>query len=476
MSEALGMSPRGFIFGIEGLDRSFKDVLQPPLLLTIAGHPGSGKTTFGSTICYTNSVASNAKCLYISFQEDKERFYRFMKSIGMDFGVLEEKGVFRFIKIPITLDVDTVIENISAEVSRFQPKIVVVDSVTAVMQGVKDDRKRAWIQNYFYELSRAIHGIIVLIAEIPFGEEVISSGSIEFVSDALFILKYRIEQDFLTRYIEVRKTRGIPITIAEIPFTISSNGLRVWMPPILSDIRYYREEIPLHCRILKSIIGSITKGSIIYIEYPPDFRVSAVLLIPVAIAYVNNLNILVISYRYPPLVLEHLVREALVRVLLSEDIAAEVIRRCMQFKGVNPFSQSLVQSYAEEIEYVERARPDIVAFHGIELVTSVVDRSKYISRLYNELNTLKSFGCTIVRFASYINEELSNINSAMADIVVRIIPVENDSGYQRYKFYIWRSGREAYIMTYEEVLECLHELGEVIKSRHSSIYSSPQQI
>ncbi|MDW8082945.1 MAG: ATPase domain-containing protein [Sulfolobales archaeon] len=73
-----------FIFsvGIEGLDRIL-GYMKTPYLLVIAGHPGAGKTTLASTICYKNALLGR-KCLYISFYEDKERLYSYMSHIGID--------------------------------------------------------------------------------------------------------------------------------------------------------------------------------------------------------------------------------------------------------------------------------------------------------------------------------------------------------------------------------------------------------
>ncbi|MEM2297511.1 MAG: ATPase domain-containing protein [Ignisphaera sp.] len=60
------------IFGIEALDKMISDALRFPSLVVVAGHPGAGKTTLASSICYANAL-KNLKCLYLSFQEDKEK-------------------------------------------------------------------------------------------------------------------------------------------------------------------------------------------------------------------------------------------------------------------------------------------------------------------------------------------------------------------------------------------------------------------
>jgi len=55
----------GLTLGDEGLDKVL-GVVVPPYLLLIAGHPGAGKTSLTSTICYKATVAGR-KCLYVTF-------------------------------------------------------------------------------------------------------------------------------------------------------------------------------------------------------------------------------------------------------------------------------------------------------------------------------------------------------------------------------------------------------------------------
>ena len=41
-----------YVFGINELDELLGSSLSPRSMVVIAGHPGSGKTTLASTICY----------------------------------------------------------------------------------------------------------------------------------------------------------------------------------------------------------------------------------------------------------------------------------------------------------------------------------------------------------------------------------------------------------------------------------------
>jgi len=230
--------------GIEGLDKLLGNFISPPYNIVIAGHPGSGKTTMASTICYSNALKGR-KCLYISLQEDKEKLYEYMSKLGLNLKEAESKGLLKFIKIPMSLDIEGVAETISKFVSEEKHTVVVIDSLNPLLDILeKNIEKRSWLQNFFYTISRVINGLLILIAEMPYGSQTVELGSIEFVSDAILILKHRIDEGFLVRTLEIRKARGAPILLTEVPFSISEGkGIEVWVPAILEEINEVGKQI-----------------------------------------------------------------------------------------------------------------------------------------------------------------------------------------------------------------------------------------
>ncbi|MEM3926655.1 MAG: ATPase domain-containing protein [Desulfurococcaceae archaeon] len=59
--------------GIEGLDQVIGESIYPGTLLVIAGHPGTGKTTLSSTICYSNALR-RYKCLLSPSKRPRKSF------------------------------------------------------------------------------------------------------------------------------------------------------------------------------------------------------------------------------------------------------------------------------------------------------------------------------------------------------------------------------------------------------------------
>jgi circadian clock protein KaiC len=456
-----------FRTGVEGLDTLVGE-LYPPYTVLVAGHPGSGKTTLAASICYFNTVKGN-KCLYVTVYEEKEKFYRFMEKLGLRFRDVEEKGLFKFIRFPLALDVDKALEVISKTVSEEGFDIVVVDSVTALIDVLKlDVEKRALLLNYFYQLPTITNGLLILIAELPHSREALDLGSAEFIADAVIILKNVIEEGFAIRLMEIRKVRGKPIHIAEVPFTMVENkGVKIYVPPILEEIPKQKEEIYLPCRYLNEKIGHVHKDFVVNIFSPPETvygKEALLLLLSMAIKY--NLKILVISYISSPATL----RESLTRFLhdygIEENLAVKILDNYVVLKGINPYAQSLTELASKELELIDQYNPDIVVFHGVHVIKH--DYVKYFRELYNQILYLKYRGIGIVRIGNCVNEERCADEASISDLTFKIERIVKESGYD-FIVKIFRRFRDPQIVSSREIRLCLEEAINDIKNRLEKI-------
>ncbi|MFN3267868.1 MAG: ATPase domain-containing protein [Zestosphaera sp.] len=449
-------------FGIEGLDKILGSFIISPYTIVVAGHPGAGKTTMASTICYSN-VLKGYKCLYISMQEDREKLYKYMSKLGLDLEKAESTGLLKFIKIPITLDVDGVAEAISRFVSE-EYSVVVVDSVNPLLDILeKKSEKRSWLQNFFYTISRIINGLLILVAEMPYGSESLELGNIEFVSDALLILKQRKEEGFIVRSLEIRKVRGAPVLLAEMPFSISEGrGIVVWVPPILDEITEEGKQIELNCDLLRRTLKHIHKGMIINIVYPPDSDYANLILVLLSLAMKENMKILFVSYKYSP----NTMREAAVNNLVSKgldrELSEKLIKNHVVFRSINPFSYSVSQLVIRESSLINELNPDIVVFHSVEIPRHTVSTAEHIRELYNQMNYLKKQGKIIVRIGAYTDDFSYKLESRVADAVIRL-EHEISEGNVGYRAYLWRRFRQPYIAACKEVSECVEEVVDHIK-------------
>jgi circadian clock protein KaiC len=456
-----------FRTGVEGLDTLVGE-LYPPYTVLVAGHPGSGKTTLAASICYFNTVKGN-KCLYVTVYEEKEKFYRFMEKLGLRFRDVEEKGLFKFIRFPLALDVDKALEVISKTVSEEGFDIVVVDSVTALIDVLKlDVEKRALLLNYFYQLPTITNGLLILIAELPHSRETLDLGSAEFIADAVIILKNVIEEGFTIRLMEIRKVRGKPIHIAEVPFTMAENkGVKIYVPSILEEIPKQKEEIYLPCRYLNEKIGHVHKDFVVNIFSPPETvygKEALLLLLSMAIKY--NLKILVISYISSPATLRETLTQFLHDYGIEENLAVKILDNYVVLKGINPYAQSLTELASKELELIDQYNPDIVVFHGVHVIKH--DYVKYFRELYNQILYLKHRGIGIVRIGNCVNEERYADEASISDLTFKTERIVKESGYD-FIVKIFRRFRDPQIVSSREIRLCLEEAINDIKNRLEKI-------
>jgi circadian clock protein KaiC len=451
-----------FTTGIEEFDTLMGELISPYTIL-IAGHPGSGKTTLAASICYFNAVKGN-KCLYVTVYEEKEKFYKFMEKLGLRFKDVEEKGLFKFIRFPLTLDVDKALEVISKVVSEEGFNIVVVDSATALVDVLKlDIEKRALLLNYFYQLPTIANGLLILIAELPYSRQTLDLASAEFITDAVIILKNVIEDGFAVRLMEIRKVRGKPIHLAEVPFTMIENkGIKIYIPPILEELPKQKEEIYFPCRCLNEKIGHIHKDFVVNTFFPPDTiygREVFLFLLSMAVAY--KFKILVISYVTSPVTLREMLRLTLRDYGIEEKLIEKILDNYVVFKGINPYAQSLTELSSKELELIEQYNPDIVVFHGVHVIK--YDYIKYFRELYNQILYLKYRGIGIVRIGNCVNEERCADEASISDLTFKTERIVKEGGYDII-IKVFRRFRYPQIISSYEMRSCIEEIINNIKT------------
>jgi len=449
-----------FITGIPGLDKLIGEV-EAPYTLLVAGHPGSGKTTLATTVCYANALQGR-KCLYVTFYEDRGRFFKFMKRLGLDLESVESKGLLRFVKVPQVLSFEQAVEGLSKIVTG-EYDVVVIDTITSLLENVKESaEKRAWLLNYFYQLPIVLDNFLILIAELPFGEEKLSLDPIEFVSDATLLLKHKIEDGFLTRIVEVRKVRGAPVHVAETYFTIAEGmGVVVFTPPVLAELPRESEEVVGFEELMK--LAKFRRGYVINVFYPPEPGAGLdALLLALAIAIKNDMRTLIVSYTNPDSVLREALKNKLMGYGLSGEKADKLLDKHVTIAALNPFAYSLTQLIARELTIIERAKPDIVVFWGVH-IPSYVRYVDELKELFNELMYLKSRNVTTIRVGSCLNEDVCNAETAISDITLRFVRVFRKDGSIDTRLYVYERFKEPVALPSKAIAEFVRSCGKVLK-------------
>lgn len=448
-----------FTYGIEELDLYLRNALKPGTTILIAGYPGAGKTTFAATICYKNAIRG-LPCLYVSFGEQKDSFMEHMLSLGMDFYSLEERRLFKFIKLPLIPSKDSIdrfIEIVGEQSRKLNARVIVVDGITPLIEMFENKAMaRAFLQTVLYDFPRLMGGILVLVADIPIGKKCIDAAGIEFVSDIIFVMKYATIMERPIRIMEIRKVRTLPSPMIEIPYNIDRrHGIRVMAPQIIMHGRKVRESsYKLGVKNLDDAVGLVKPGDHVTVIVEPEIGLPAVLYKLFARFIVENcLKAMIFNYRGIEGFMDALYK-GFTSAGYDENIFKRHVIGCYE---IDPTRTSFYEAFMYESEQVARHNPDIVIFNYPEIMYEIVlllprsIRSKYMSMLYNRIAAYRNMGVIAINIVSDTNKKFMKMISLLSDITIKI-----SYGYERgkpiYRITVSRPGYEPRTFNLEKMV------------------------
>ncbi|MEM1696148.1 MAG: hypothetical protein QXQ90_06090, partial [Desulfurococcaceae archaeon] len=133
--------------------------------------------------------------------------------------------------------------------------------------------------------------------------------------------------------------------------------------------------------------------------------------------------------------------------------------------GINPFAYNIVELAMEELELIDKYKPDLVVFHGVHVSSSRYDPLKYVKELYNQVLYLKSRGILVVRIGSCVDEVYCRSQMSIGDLNLYVAQVTSN-GRPELMVYSYRRFKEPRVFTYGELLSsCLRECIEFIKQK-----------
>lgn len=229
---------------VSGFDELFLDGGIPKgSSVLVAGGPGTGKSILCRHICY-NLVSKGKKCMYVSFEESKERIVKSMESFGWNVKEFIERGDFLIQKINpldiLRMKFGSIGGSGSAtELSYkikplviprdFHPDIIAVDSLSAIIAAsvTKDKNYRVYLQQLFSFFEETGATSLLITETDPMPTRYSETGIEEFLADGIVVLYNIQKKDGRENAIEVLKMRYGKHQKKMVLMTITDKGIKI---------------------------------------------------------------------------------------------------------------------------------------------------------------------------------------------------------------------------------------------------------
>ena len=221
--------------GISGLDAMVEGGFLKGRVVLIAGGPGAGKTiACGQFLHY--GITHHERGIYVSLDENRDRFYHEMSRFDWDFEQLEREGEFRFLDASPSTDPEATnhrsLSQITKTISRLAvdlgAKRVVVDGLAAMGFEFPDavDRRRAFLGLIQTLTGSKVTSLLTTEIRISALDRPIQVE--EYLADGTIIMQNLFIKRTLARTIQVEKMRGTTVDGEIRPYQITPNGIEVF--------------------------------------------------------------------------------------------------------------------------------------------------------------------------------------------------------------------------------------------------------
>jgi circadian clock protein KaiC len=143
--------------GVSGLDEILGGGLPEFSFNIIAGAPGSGKTTLAHQIVFANATPERPALYFTILGEPAIKMLRYQQQYTF-FDQAKLNNAVRFInlsQVVLEKDLDAVLEEITKEVEKASPGVVVVDSFRTVVRKAQGGTTEVELQSFIHQLPGA---------------------------------------------------------------------------------------------------------------------------------------------------------------------------------------------------------------------------------------------------------------------------------------------------------------------------------
>lgn len=217
--------------GVSGLDDIVGGGLPEFSFNIIAGAPGSGKTTLAHQFVFANATPERPALYFTVLGESAIKMLRYQQQYTF-FDPAKLPAAIRFINLSqavLEKDLGAVLEEITKEVEKANPAVVVVDSFRTLLRKPQGGAGEIGLQAFIQRLALFLaswQATTFLVGE--YAEDELRDNPIFTVADGLFWLRQTEERNSVVRKLQIVKLRGQASVPGLHTFRITNDGLQAF--------------------------------------------------------------------------------------------------------------------------------------------------------------------------------------------------------------------------------------------------------
>jgi circadian clock protein KaiC len=221
--------------GITGFDGLLGGGLPRDRTTLITGGPGCGKTIFALQALVNGARQLSEPGIFVAFEESAQHIIANSASFGWDLAGLARKNLFFLdARLPHTVvhggefDLLGLLASVDAKRKEIGAKRIVLDGIDILLSFLNDPiaerremyRLSAWLSDH------KLTGLITCKSDES-GELLAKNGYMQFLADCVVVLQHELVGSMPMRLLRVTKCRGFAHATGEVPFALTSGGVKV---------------------------------------------------------------------------------------------------------------------------------------------------------------------------------------------------------------------------------------------------------
>jgi circadian clock protein KaiC len=474
--------------GVPGLDEIMGGGLPEFSFNIIAGTPGSGKTTLAHQFVFANATPEHPALYFTVLGEPAIKMLRYQQQYTF-FDPAKVPSSVRFVNLSgvvLEKDLGAVLEEITQEVQKANPAVVVVDSFRTIVRKSGGAHREAELQTFIQRLALFLaswQATTFLVGE--YSESEMPDNPIFTVADGLFQLGQVVERNSIVRKLQIVKLRGQASVPGLHTFRITNAGLQAFsrtfgltrLKSISPGVRRFSMGIP---ELDIMLGGGIPEGDSLVVAGPSGTGKSVLASQFIAAGLRQGEPGVVAVFEERPQ--EYTKRAG----GLGMDLENPQQEEKLEILFIRPLDLSVDETMHEIVNAVRRIgakRVVIDSLAGFEMALSPGFRSEFRESLYRMIGALKGLGVTILSTVemdeSFTELPFSNYAiSFLTDDIIRLRYVSIESQLRKILMVVKMRGGDHSkdIREYEITSEGVIILGERLTGYEGLITGIPRRL